>query len=386
MLFSSINSMQRCKIVVRQIGIFCFRSFSSLWHLVRQNSRRLPCGSGGKSPYCPEAAASTFSLQEEASPWLPGGNGYDDMRIDLVAAYALQDLRSATVITKSASSCWLVCKLSFCWAALLQKAKISEPLAMSGFSHRWFDGFEEYWRAVLGGRPLCLADFHALRHSYRVKVQKGYDYEWDTSQKHLENWQLPHNIYSTFSYVYKAAIRPISAYKVFRYLQGDMRVLEYGCSLAPFYRNWRSYFSYIRSTWTLMDIANFPFHYARYLYMGDDAVESMPVISPNNFDAPIAAGVIYDFIIVTTVFEHLHRPLTVARHLVDHLAPGGFFVFDYVLSQADELDTPGGLAERLSTLKFLSESLILVRGCLEGANRSVGLCICQKPFSSDGRG
>jgi SAM-dependent methyltransferase len=310
---------------------------------------------------------------------LPNGNGYDDLRINLPLAYANQeDNRFQSCQTYKR---WRVInRLSFYTTAVLQKTKMLEPLIMCGFFRKWFADFEEYWRTALGGRPLCIADFHALRHHYRTKVQNPKDYQWNDAYQHLENWQQPHNIYSTFSYVYSLALRPIRGHKSLTYLTPGMRVLEYGCSMAPYYRNWKKYYNHIDASWTLMDIANFPFHYARHLYMSDKAVKGMPVIKPEVFDGPIPDGDIYDFIIITTVFEHLHKPWTVARHLLDHLAPGGIFVFDYIMpAEAHELDTPGGIKERHDTLKLLSDNLTILHGSLNNKlHDSVGLCIGRK--------
>jgi SAM-dependent methyltransferase len=311
--------------------------------------------------------------------WLPGGNGYDDLRINLPAAYSRQDEAYKSAKKNTVRKSFLRNKLSFFTTALLQKTRYMEPLVMCGFVKKWFTDFEDYWRNALNGRPLYIADFHALRHAYRLKVQNPADYRWDSPDLHLANWQKPHNIYSTFSYVYGLALRPIRAYKAFRHLSAGMRALEFGCSLAPYYRTWKNYYNHIPVSWTLTDIANFPFHYARHLYMRDDAVTDMPVISPEKFDQPLEDGKVYDFIVITTVFEHLHKPLTIARHLLDHLAPGGIFVFDYILSgEATELDTPGGVKERTETLQFLSENLTILSGSLDNINESVGLCIGQK--------
>lgn len=311
-------------------------------------------------------------------PRLPGGNDYEDIRIDLPAAYALQDAWLRTVQKRSRRRLAATNFFRFWTTALLQKSKRLEAAAMTGLARGWFDEFSAYWEHCLGARPLCVADFHALRHAYRVRFQHHGDLEWSNATSHVANWQTPRNLFSTFSYVYGIAVRPLRGHHLLRRLKPGMRVLEYGCSLAPYYRNWRDCFSHVRASWVLTDIPNFPFHFARYTYAGDAAVESMPVISPDRLDAPLEGMGKFDAIVITTVFEHLHKPLTVAKHLLDHLNEGGLFAFDYILSDAEELDTPAGLAERDETLAYLENALRIEHGDMSRPAESIGLCIGRK--------
>lgn len=57
---------------------------------------------------------------------------------------------------------------------------------------------------------------------------------------------------------------------------------------------------------------------------------------------------------------------------------GGYFVFDYVKSEAMGLDSKQGLEQRIETLKYIKENLILVRGNLDNIEESVSLCIARK--------
>ncbi|HEU6438343.1 MAG TPA: methyltransferase domain-containing protein [Nitratidesulfovibrio sp.] len=315
---------------------------------------------------------------DDRCPRLAGGNDYEDLRVDLPAAYALQDAWLSTMPRRSHSRPAAINLLRFWGAALLQKSKRLEALAMTGVARAWFDEFNAYWENCLGGRPLNVADFHALRHAYRVRFQRRDEFKWGDAAQHVVNWQAPANIYSTLSYVYGLAVRPLRGHRLLAKLKPGMRVLEYGCSLAPYYRNWRDYYSHVRASWVLMDIANFPFHYARYAYAQDAAVENMAVIPPECLDVPLDGMGMFDVIVITTVFEHLHKPLTVAKHLLEHLNRGGMFVFDYILSDAEDLDTPMGLLERNATLQFLKDVLVIEEGDMSRLEGSVGLCIGRK--------
>ena len=73
----------------------------------------------------------------------------------------------------------------------------------------------------------------------------------------------------------------------------------------------------------------------------------------------------FDIIIITTVFEHLDEPLIVAKELHKHLNKGGVLLFDYILSDAEGLDTVKGLEKREETLKFLFENFIINKDILE---------------------
>jgi 2-polyprenyl-3-methyl-5-hydroxy-6-metoxy-1,4-benzoquinol methylase len=141
-----------------------------------------------------------------------------------------------------------------------------------------------------------------------------------------------------------------------------MRILEYGCGIAPMYRTWRRFFAHIPTRWVLADIPGFPFHYARQVH-GADAGVRFVTITPERFADPLQ-GVEgqFDLIILQEVFEHLDEPLRLAGYLVDRLAPRGLLHFDYIESDATGLDTPAGLEQRRETLKYLKSRLEIVEG------------------------
>ena len=311
---------------------------------------------------------------------LPGGNRFDNMQIDIRNSFLqqVQWLSSSPGKKSVRRSAWSN-YLKFLFIGSLQKKKWLEPWVMSGFIKGWFDEFLPYWEKVLCGRPITLMDFHQLRFLYRTKFQRVDSLSWEGENQHLENWQNPRNINLIFSNVYNLALHPIRYYPAFRLLKNNARILEYGCSLAPGYRSYKEFLNHKQARWVLADIPNFPYHFARYAYARDLEVEKMIVIDAGKFDDPLAEieGT-FDMIMILTVFEHLHKPRMMAEYLLDRLNKGGYFVFDYIKSEAKHLDSQAGLSERIPTLNFLLDRLELVSGSIKSMDESVDLCIGRK--------
>jgi SAM-dependent methyltransferase len=289
-----------------------------------------------------------------------GGNYFDDMRVDLAAAFdkqefphARQPVRRLRVRNRVALAAYTVeCRLG-----------LREPFVYTGIRRAWFDTFHEYWSNALRGRPLTVADFHALRFSYRCRTQITETLEWGSAAKHLANWAAPAHLSSTFQFVYRDALRPVRWESLPRFLPRGGRVLEYGCSTAPMYLTWRSFYNHVHCNWVLADIPSFPFHYARHVYARDSAT-SFVTITEDAIGDPlrdVEGG--FDLIIAQEVFEHLHAPRQMAEYLTDRLNPGGLLAFDYIDSgEAHGLDTPAGVNERSETLAYLTGRLQMLHG------------------------
>ena len=307
----------------------------------------------------------------------PGGNYFDNMLIDIKASYKKQDnwLNNIAKNNKyKRLKLYNIIKLY--GVGFLQKKKLLEPLIMTGFMKDWFVEFEQYWRDVLNGRPITLVDFHNLRFSYRSRFQSTESLSWDNNLQHLENWQKPYNIYTLFAQSYNLALNPVSHYKIFKYMKNNMKMLEFGCSLAPAYRTYKYFFNHIITKWILADIPNFAFHFARHAYATDHTIEKMIVIDENQFDDPLeSTDGLFDMIIITAVFEHLHKPRHIAEYLFNRLNIGGYLIFDYVKSETHGHDSIAGLEQRIPTLQFLSKNLDIIFGSLSNINESIGLCI-----------
>ena len=307
---------------------------------------------------------------------LPGGNYFDDVRLDLPASYREQDEWLAQVARESVRDSTLRTSLRRV-GYRLEPYRVREALVNAGLRRRWCEEFGDYWENVLGGRPLTLMDFHNLRFAYRARGQITEELSWESWSGHLENWQHPMHIFQTFDFVYRSGLHPAwHGNALFELLERGWRMLEYGCSIAPMYRTWRTFLSDRASGWVLADIPNFPFHYARHVY-GRDAEATFHVIEEP--DDPLSGlDGQFDLILIQTVFEHLDRPRLVAEYLLDRLRPGGLFWFDYPLVDISGLNTPAGQSEREETLEFLADRLDVVRGELRIDDRPLGQCIGRK--------
>lgn len=214
-----------------------------------------------------------------------------------------------------------------------------------------------------------------LLHDYRKKQQNMSDLNWDTSEAHVNNWQTPAQLYSTLSNVRKLALYPLVGRGLWQRIPKKSLILEYGCSLAPYYNCYQKFFSHLKCQWTLADIPNFPFHYAKYLYQ-DEAVKFI-TISSIDFKNPLQKASNFDVIILTTVLEHLDDPLYISNYLLDRLKLDGLFIFDYILSEGKGLDTPKALEAREACLKRILERVEIIQGKVD-LSQSVGLCISKK--------
>ena len=318
-------------------------------------------------------------MHKKSILYLPDGNQFDDIGVDLPASYKIQDDYLLTVSKKNSTK-----NIGMNWFKLfilvfLRKIKIWESLVQCGFIKGWFLEFYDYWINVLNGRPITVFDFHNLYFNYRRKNQESSEMTWDNAQDHIHNWQHPSNIGLTFHYVAKYSRSPFRSKELFKYIKKGQQVLEYGCALAPMYRTYREYLNHLGCHWVLADIPNFPFHYSRYTY-GKDADVIFSTITDDLIDDPLRGiDKQYDLIIIQEVFEHLHSPLHIAKYLNERLRPGGILFFDYVLSDAKGLDTPMGLAQRGETLKYLSEHFKILNGQLTlNPNQTVGFCVGKK--------
>ena len=286
------------------------------------------------------------------------GNQFDDLRINIGESIHGQEAWLEKVRKVEPPRSLLRNTFRRTYSTFLTRIGLRPFLVNQGFINEWFLEFLDYWSSCLGGRPIDLLDFHMLRFHYRKKFQSLEIEPWKSSEAHLANWQNPQNIHSIFYFVHRYALDPSRGMSVVPLISNNSRVLEYGCAIAPSYRTYREYFNHKRLTWVLADIANFPFHYARHSYACDPDVQ-FQLIREDMFADPLReVEDAFDVMFVNEVFEHLDHPLAIAEYLLERLRPGGLFMFDYVLSDAEGLDTPGGLMERSATLSFLKSDLM----------------------------
>jgi SAM-dependent methyltransferase len=291
---------------------------------------------------------------------LDGGNFFDDMRLDIGASHATLDA-APVVPSQHRALPAILGWIGFGWNAVMQKLRLQEFLIVTGIRRAWFDEFHAYWQGVLGGRPLQVMDFFMLLHDYRRRQQHTKELAWNSPDEHVGNWQSTTELFSTFTYARNQALRPIIGLALWKHIKPGSVILEYGCSLAPYYNTYRQFFAHRNCRWTLADIANFPFHYAKQRYRGDAGV-TLRTIGTSDFRDPLRSTDLYDVIILTTVMEHLDDPIHVTNYLLDRLKPGGLFVFDYIISEGKGLDTPQALAMRQECLTGLLPRLEVLEG------------------------
>ncbi|MCY4015518.1 MAG: methyltransferase domain-containing protein [Gammaproteobacteria bacterium] len=307
------------------------------------------------------------------------GNYLDQIRLDIARSHINLDRHVSAKRSVRKSRIGNVLRLLVGGAMI--RLGLREPLVMSGLSRRWFDDFTTYWYDILGGRPIpTVADFNALLYEYRRRQQHVDELSWGDAAQHVANWQAPDAIYLTFHGTRRLALQPIVGLRLWRLVPRGARVLEYGCSLAPYYYCYRHYFSHLGCSFVLADIPNFPFHYAKHLYRHDAEVE-FATIGPDQFREPLAdpeCVARFDVIIVTTVFEHLDDPPFVARYLLDRLNPNGLLVFDYIKSEGHGLDHPNALRTRQAALSTILGETEVVHGNVDDLEESIGFCIARK--------
>lgn len=297
-----------------------------------------------------------------AAVHLPGGNLFDDIRLDVAKSH--ETLAGLSGKKRRALGFGALNKLRYFANGALQKYHLQEVLVTCGLRRAWFDEFHDYWQNVLTGRPLRVLDFFMLAHDYRKRQQHMRELSWATAEQHVQNWQAPSELYSTFAFVRNDAMRPVIAPRFWSHLKAGDSILEYGCSLAPFYSCYRKFYAHLGCRWTLADIANFPFHYAKYRYRGDSQVD-FRTIEPGGFRDPMASERKYNVIVLTTVLEHLDDPLYVINYLTARLQQGGHLVFDYLISEGKGLDTPQALSMRKECLKWILERFDIVEGSVD---------------------
>lgn len=307
---------------------------------------------------------------------LEGGNCFDDMRIDIAESHRRFAYLTRTKNTKRSRFRNIV---KFSLTRLALRFGIHELLVVNGISKRWLADFQNYWSNILNGRPFwSTLDFFMILHDYRKRQQHTSHLEWDDPKQHLANWQHPSQIYATLHSVRACAMQPITSLEFWKKVSKSMRILEYGCSLAPYYYCYREFFSHLNCRWTLADIPNYPFHYARWLYRNDSDVEFV-TITDSDFTNPLKdVAEDFDVIILTTVFEHLDDPLYISNYLLKRLKIGGLFVFDYIKSEGKGLDHPKSQEMRQDCLKSILVQAQIVHGNINDISESIGFCIARK--------
>jgi len=279
------------------------------------------------------------------------GNLYDDVRIDIEEAH-----RSFVKPDKR-----VLQKRSLYLTGLLIKLGLWKRLVESGFIRDWFDEFYFYWVNNLGCRPLNLYDFFWLYSHYRTRFQTVEVTEHANAHEFTGAWQLYENIYSLFHFVYKYALNPLSFFPYAKYIRHAGHVLEYGCGIAPITYSALKYGNLKKCMFTIADLRQFPFHYAKYRLSNYENVSFIDIEAGILPELPSK----YDVVFILQVLEHLQDPLRVIQHLHQNMQSKACLIFDYIKSEGHGLDTIQSVRERPHVLKFIEQNFELIRGKID---------------------
>jgi SAM-dependent methyltransferase len=247
----------------------------------------------------------------------------------------------------------------------------------------WFYQFQQYWGNVLHGRPLWgVEDFFFLKNIYRMRFQYNCMPEKAEAEIHLQAWQQPELIYHLFDQTYRESMLDnVGAVKsLIKYRREWRSMLEFGAGTAPVTTWLIELCPFVLDyTFFLADIQTLPFHYAAFKFQGLPQVRMFLLKPEKKFqlDPPTQP---VDAIVCQTVFEHLNNPLDTVRRLHEWLSPRGLLIFDYILSDANGLDTRQGRDQRYDVLAFIGEHFDVLEGVLDPES-SMGITVARKRIS-----
>lgn len=267
------------------------------------------------------------------------------------------------------------------WIPLSLRKNIWRILGQVYLDQFWFHDFKHYWSQVLGLRPMWgVEDFYFLRGQYRIQHQAA-DPDMETAESHVESWQRPDLIYFLLQQVYvESKYRPFEILELLnRHLKAKSpRFLEYGCGIASITKTIFDFSPRFatRGSFRLCDIKTLAFHYAQKRFHAAKNVEYSLLEESNNLQFETEEK--FDAIFCTAVFEHLNAPLETVQRFHKMLEPQGLLFFDYVMSDADGLDTTAGLQQRDSVLNFIENNFDLLNCSRINHSQSVPLVLARK--------
>jgi len=125
---------------------------------------------------------------------------------------------------------------------------------------------------------------------------------------------------------------------------------EYGCGVAPV-TNWL-----IKKfpTWqyTLVDLPCPTFKYTKWKFKDKKNVNFSVVTTKK---LPLKEK--FDVIVCKQVLEHVSKPLTIVKHQVQHLKPGGWLYLDFINAPRDE-NLESSAQQRGKVLQYLKRKMI----------------------------
>ena len=245
----------------------------------------------------------------------------------------------------------------------------------------WFEDLSEYWVNILKGRPLWgPQDAYFLKNMYRIRFQRNMLPDTEDPDVHLDAWQRPEVLYSLLHLASKPSL-PADV----RVMQRAMRhvgrnhglnILEFGCSTAPFVYGAIRFLGTSRNTYHLADIAMLPFHYGVWRLRSRSDIVPHLLLPENEFMPDFFDPM--DLILCSQVFEHLNKPLEIARYFHQTLRPGGVLVFDFLLTEGTGLDSKQAVEQHSQILDFIRANFDILEGSQLRPGESVDLCFARR--------
>jgi 2-polyprenyl-3-methyl-5-hydroxy-6-metoxy-1,4-benzoquinol methylase len=307
-------------------------------------------------------------------------NHFDNLQLDLDSLFESQEARlprwqPSTRSTDGFSvSARVKQSLRYLTTRLLIRQGWYERLIHANLILGWFDEFRRYWITQLGNRSLNPHEFHFLAGTYRARFQGVAVDEGADGIDFLDAWRDARVISQIFSYTYKLALYPLFGDRFVKYIPKNGNFCEYGCGLAPITTTMLKFHRGRGFQAACADIPHMMFHAMRWKFSNYPFIHTIKIDPADN--CPLDDQ--YDTVFCMTVLEHLPRPMPITQHILDHIKPGGYFIFDYIKSEGKGLDTIEALRGRDSVLNHISKVTRVVEGNLNLDGNSVGIVVAQK--------
>lgn len=295
-------------------------------------------------------------------------NKFDRMEVDLesVAAKVPYEIKNSSFDPLSLGEQKFLKLYRSPFLSLKARNQLWHLCHRSSIDWNWLERFRPYWSQVLGGRPLWgPQDLFYLRNSYRSRFQHFDAGDLENAQAHVAAWQKSGILYLLLDLVYREGLANES--KILDMLKKHCvsrrpRVMEYGCSTAPVATTLFEFDRLENYDVTLVDIPTICLHYAAYKFQAWPNVRVTRLEESNDLQLDLAACGTFDAIFCITVFEHLNQPFETMKRFHQALRPGGLLFFDYILGEADGLDTKQGQEQRKEVLRWAQEKFTLLHG------------------------
>ncbi|MCW5875099.1 MAG: class I SAM-dependent methyltransferase [Anaerolineales bacterium] len=308
-------------------------------------------------------------------------NHFDNLEVDLPALFRQYPLEQLAAASEPVHKDFFAKIYANQWVPLGLRINFWRAAFNGHQDLSWFENLSEYWSQILRGRPLWGPyDAYFLKNLFRIKFQGSALPDTEDANIHLQAWQRPELLYSLFHLASKPSL-PADV----RIMQQAMRyvgrnhglaILEFGCATAPFVYATTRFLDSGKNTYHLADLAMLPFHYGVWrLRSRSDIVPH--TLQPENQFLPDFFDPM-DLVLCSQVFEHLNKPLEIAKYFHQILKPGGVLVFDFMLTEGTGLDSKQAVEQHSEVLDFIQTHFEVLQGSQLQPGKSVDLCFARK--------